>query len=219
MNTGIGDAVNLSWKLAAVLAGKADRSILDTYESERISFARTLVSTTDKLFQAVVRDNIAGKIVRTVLFPYLLPFIMGFSAARRLQFRLVSQTRINYRSSPLSEGTTGRVSGGDRLPWVDAPDGGNFEPLKSLDWQVHVYGRARPGLRQAIGESGIALHELPWNERTQAVGLEHDSLYLVRPDGHVALADSKQDSEKFRHFLSRFKIAPLRAAFSSLPPH
>src|SRR5262249_57703422 len=57
MNTGIGDAINLSWKLAAVLAGRADSSILDTYESERISFARTLVSTTDKLFQAVVQEN------------------------------------------------------------------------------------------------------------------------------------------------------------------
>src|SRR5260370_27844637 len=112
MNTGIGDAVNLSWKLAGVLGGRADRSILDTYESERISFARTLVSTTDKLFQAVVRENIAGKIIRTVLFPLLLPFVLGFSAARRLQFRLVSQTRINYRGSPLSEGTTGRVAGG-----------------------------------------------------------------------------------------------------------
>jgi hypothetical protein len=219
MNTGIGDAVNLSWKLAAVLAGRADRSILDTYESERISFARTLVSTTDKLFQAVVREDIAGKIIRNVLFPHVLPFVLGFSAARRLQFRLVSQTRINYRDSPLSEGTVGRVSGGDRLPWVEAADGGNFEPLKSLDWQIHVYGQAGPSLRQAIGESGIALHELPWNEHTQAAGLERNSLYLVRPDGYIALADSKQDAEKFRNFLSRFKIAPLRGGFSPLPPH
>jgi 2-polyprenyl-6-methoxyphenol hydroxylase-like FAD-dependent oxidoreductase len=219
MNTGIGDAVNLSWKLAAVLAGRADPSILDTYESERISFARTLVSTTDGLFQAVVRENIAGKIIRTVLFRHLLPFVFRFSAARRLQFRLVSQTRINYRGGPLSEGTTGHVSGGDRLPWVEAADGGNFERLKSLDWQIHVYGQVRPSLRQAIGESGIALHELPWNENTQAAGLERDSLYLVRPDGHVALADSKQDAEKLRHFLSRFKIAPLRAASSPLPSH
>jgi 2-polyprenyl-6-methoxyphenol hydroxylase-like FAD-dependent oxidoreductase len=215
MNTGIGDAVNLSWKLAAVLTGKADRSILDTYESERITFARTLVSTTDRFFRAVVQENMAGKIIRTVLFPYLLPFAMWFSAARRLQFRLVSQTRINYRDSPLSQGSTGHVSGGDRLPWVEAEDGGNFEPLKSLDWQVHVYGQAGPELGQAIAESGIALHELPWNERTQRAGLEHDSLYLVRPDGHVALADSKQDVEKLRNFLSRFKIAPLKAVASS----
>ncbi len=39
MNTGIGDAVNLAWKLAAVVGGRANRSILDTYEAERIAFA------------------------------------------------------------------------------------------------------------------------------------------------------------------------------------
>jgi 2-polyprenyl-6-methoxyphenol hydroxylase-like FAD-dependent oxidoreductase len=36
MNTGIGDAVNLAWKLAAVLQGRADPSLLDSYEPERI---------------------------------------------------------------------------------------------------------------------------------------------------------------------------------------
>jgi hypothetical protein len=39
MNTGIGDAVNLAWKLAAVLRGRADPALLDTYEPERIAFA------------------------------------------------------------------------------------------------------------------------------------------------------------------------------------
>lgn len=40
MNTGIGDAVNLAWKLAAVMHGRADVSLLDSYEPERIGFAR-----------------------------------------------------------------------------------------------------------------------------------------------------------------------------------
>jgi 2-polyprenyl-6-methoxyphenol hydroxylase-like FAD-dependent oxidoreductase len=39
VNTGIGDAVNLAWKLAAVLQGRADPSLLDSYEPERIAFA------------------------------------------------------------------------------------------------------------------------------------------------------------------------------------
>ena len=50
MNTGIGDAVNLAWKLAAVLQGRADAVALDTYEPERIAFARRLVATTDRAF-------------------------------------------------------------------------------------------------------------------------------------------------------------------------
>ena len=36
MNTGIGDAVNVGWKLAHMLQDRADPSLLDTYESERI---------------------------------------------------------------------------------------------------------------------------------------------------------------------------------------
>src|SRR6185312_15420181 len=50
MNTGIGDAVNLAWKLAMVVRGRADERILDTYATERMAFARRLVATTDRAF-------------------------------------------------------------------------------------------------------------------------------------------------------------------------
>ena len=43
MNTGIGDAVNLAWKLAAVVQGRAGAALLDSYEPERIAYARRLV--------------------------------------------------------------------------------------------------------------------------------------------------------------------------------
>jgi 2-polyprenyl-6-methoxyphenol hydroxylase-like FAD-dependent oxidoreductase len=48
MNTGIGDAVNLAWKLAAVLQSRAGSPLLDSYEPERIAFAQRLVATTDE---------------------------------------------------------------------------------------------------------------------------------------------------------------------------
>ena len=57
MNTGIGDAVNLAWKLAAVLHGQAEASLLDSYEPERIAFARRLVATTDRAFTAVTSSG------------------------------------------------------------------------------------------------------------------------------------------------------------------
>ena len=40
---GLRDAANLTWKLAAVLHGQADESLLDTYEPERVPHARALV--------------------------------------------------------------------------------------------------------------------------------------------------------------------------------
>ena len=150
MNTGIGDAVNLAWKLAAVVQRRADASILDTYEPERIAFAHSLVATTDKMFQLMTGSGAGRQLFRETLLPHLAPFALGFSGVRSAAFRLVSQTRIAYHGSALSEGAAGEVHGGDRLPWAQTGEGtDNFAPLQSLDWQVHVYGEAGPALREA----------------------------------------------------------------------
>src|SRR3974377_2027903 len=50
MNTGIGDAINLAWKLAAALGDHASDKLLDSYEAERIGFARRRVGTTPRGF-------------------------------------------------------------------------------------------------------------------------------------------------------------------------
>jgi 2-polyprenyl-6-methoxyphenol hydroxylase-like FAD-dependent oxidoreductase len=205
MNTGIGDAVNLAWKLAAVVDGRADASILDTYEPERIAFARTLVATTDKAFHLVAGQGAGSRVVRE-LFPHIAPFVTGFTGVRRAMFRTVSQTRINYRHSSLSAGSAGDVEGGDRLPWVEGLD--NFAPLGTLDWQAHVYGAAGEPLREASRALRIPLHEFPWTEAAGEVGLERDALYLVRPDGYVALADREQGAEALRAFVALFAIVP-----------
>ena len=189
MNTGIGDAINLAWKLAAVVHRKAPDALLDTYEPERIAFARRLVATTDRLFTGVTSDGPLARFVRLRLVPVVLPFAFRFRAVRRLLFRTISQTAIEYRSSALSEGSAGTVHGGDRLPWVEAAD--NFAPLSSIDWQAHVYGEAAPPLRAACGERKLPLHVFSWGTAAARRGLRRDALYLVRPDGHVGLADAE----------------------------
>src|SRR5207302_5299130 len=72
MNTGIGDAVNLSWKLAAVVHGRADASLHDTFEPERIAFARRLVATTDRAFTAVTSDGAIARRVRLNIVPLVI---------------------------------------------------------------------------------------------------------------------------------------------------
>ena len=206
MNTGIGDAVNLAWKLAAVVEGRADASILDTYEPERIAFARQLVATTDTLFQFIVDEGIRGRLFRTLIAPRIAPFAVRFHPVQRLAFRTISQIGIEYRKSALSAGGAGSVHGGDRLPWVEGDD--NFVPLAALDWQLHVYGTPTDSLRNAARERSLALHVFPWSERTAAAGLAQDAAYLVRPDGHVAVADAHQDLAAIDRVLSRF--APTR---------
>ncbi len=204
MNTGIGDAFNLAWKLADVLAGHAGASLLDTYETERIAFARSLVATTDRAFQNVIGLGIGSRMLRGWIVPHVMPTLVRFKTLRRLMFDLVSQVRIEYRASALSEGSAGKVHGGDRLPWVDiARDGDNFAPLRSLDWQVHVYGDLQPALRDECTRHDLAAHAFPWRPQAGTAGLQRDAVYLVRPDGYVAWASGQQDPAALVDYLRR----------------
>ena len=193
MNTGIGDAVNLAWKLAAALHGRANASILDTYEVERIAFARRLVATTDRAFTAVTSAGAMARLLRLHVVPLVLPSLFALHAVRRYMFRTVSQTVVSYRGSALSAGQAGTIHGGDRLPWVHTDsnndNGDNFAPLTSLDWQVHVYGEATQEIRAVCNERRLALHVFPWRRETDRSGLRRNAAYLVRPDGYVGLVD------------------------------
>ncbi|APV51288.1 FAD-dependent oxidoreductase [Betaproteobacteria bacterium GR16-43] len=180
MNTGLGDAVNLAWKLAMVLEGRSDARLLDTYEPERIAFARRLVATTDRAFTFVTSDGALARRVREDVAPRVIPAVMELDAARRYMFRTVSQILIDYRESPLSAGRAGRVHGGDRLPWT----GANYAPLQSLDWQVHVYGPSP----ETILVPGVPTREFRRDASVDRAGFRSGAAYLVRPDGYVALA-------------------------------
>jgi 2-polyprenyl-6-methoxyphenol hydroxylase-like FAD-dependent oxidoreductase len=190
MNTGIGDAINLAWKLAAVLAERAPDNLLDSYEAERIGFARRLVSTTDRVFSFVTAEGRIADVVRTRVAPALLPKAIAFEAVRKFIFRTVSQITLNYRGNPLSAGAAGHVRGGDRLPWVKINGTDNYVPLRAMTWQVHVYGAAGAELATWCADNDISLHAFDWRPEYQAVGLARDAIYLLRPDTYVALADA-----------------------------
>src|ERR1700722_10586691 len=129
MNTGIGDAINLAWKLAAVLGGRPPDTLLDSYEAERIGFARRLVAATDRVFNFATAEGRIADFLRTRVAPVLIPRLVQFGWAREFLFRTVSQIMINYRQSPLSQGSAGQVRGGDRLPWGAGGGGDNFLTL------------------------------------------------------------------------------------------
>lgn len=208
MNTGIGDAINLAWKLAAVVQGRAPDALLDSYEAERMPFARRLVDTTDRVFSFITADGPIAEIVRTGVAPRLLPLLARLPLTREYFFRTISQTVIHYRHAPLNAGTAGRTHGGDRLPWVTFGNGGaaphaqqdpqqgtqygaqrdNYAPLPRPAWQVHVYGQARPDLMQWCDQQRVQLRQFPWSEACSHAGLARDAIYLLRPDTYVGLA-------------------------------
>ena len=208
MNTGIGDAVNLAWKLAAVLGGQAPASLLDSYDAERRRFARRLVATTDRVFTFATAEGRLADVIRTRIAPPLLSRLAAFEPAREFLFRTVSQLMLNYRDLPLSAGAAGDLHGGDRLPWVADGTADNYEPLRAMRWQVHVYGAARPELAGACAALGLALQVFPWSAAHAAAGLVRDALYLLRPDGYLALVQAGAEPAALERYLAARGLRP-----------
>jgi 2-polyprenyl-6-methoxyphenol hydroxylase-like FAD-dependent oxidoreductase len=201
MNTGLQDAHNLAFKLADVLHGRRKDKWLDRYEAERRPVARTLVSTTDRIFNFVTSQQFALRTLRRLAVPLFAPLgvrmLPNSSGGSRL-FQYVSQIRIHYWMTPdakdAAHGRRGRVVG-RRLPW----SGDNFATLRSLTWQVHTYGDALP--KSDIPDLGLPVHVLP--EAEPATRLKPGFLYLVRPDGFVAAESSPHEAaDVFRRAMS-----------------
>jgi 2-polyprenyl-6-methoxyphenol hydroxylase-like FAD-dependent oxidoreductase len=173
MNTGIGDAVNLAWKLGEVLKGRAGPELLESYNSERIAFAGKLVKTVDLAFRFIISPGPLARFIRTRLAPIFLKIAMPRLFVRRLMFRLISQTGITYRT------TSGRgLQPGDRLPWIESVD--NYAPLQRLEAQIHIYGE-----RGAVADAAVPIHRFPWNEEMERKKLRRGALYRIRPDGYI----------------------------------
>jgi len=102
MNTGLQDAANLVWKLAATLAG-APSDLLDTYDSERRPVGQQVVETSDKMFSAAagqtgweagLRDWFAGPVSAA---------ISRVDAVQHRAFRRLSQLEIGYSPNSFLE--------------------------------------------------------------------------------------------------------------------
>ena len=208
MNTGIGDAINLAWKLAEVLKGHASDSLLDSYDAERRAFAQKVVDTTDRLFTFATAQGSFADFVRTHIFPTVASVAYGFDSVREFMFRTVSQTTLHYQDSPVSEGQAGKVKGGDRLPWVKAAGIDNYEPLRKVGWQMHIYGTARDDLRAWCVRHGVELNVFAWMPEHKDAGFAQDAAYLLRPDTYVAFAAPTQSVTTVDSYLANkgFKL-------------
>jgi 2-polyprenyl-6-methoxyphenol hydroxylase-like FAD-dependent oxidoreductase len=207
MNTGIGDAVNFAWKVASVLQGRSKPELLDSYELERITFARGLVASTDRVFGILNSNSVFAAVFRSVVVPAFMPPFTRARFGRRFAFRLLSQISINYRRSPLSVGQAGSVRAGDRLPWVLTASGDhgfhdNFGPLAAMNWQVHIYGQPTSALRTLCASRRLPLHIFEWREDMRRAKFVKNALYLLRPDGHIALADATGDARVLDAYLA-----------------
>lgn len=215
MNTGIQDAYNLGWKMAAVLSGTgagtgADSALLDSYEAERLPVAAWVLGISTRLAgQAFTQQQ-------------------GIFVPRTGE---TLQLGIGYRDSPLSRElrkSPGKVQAGDRAP--DAPGvmqgereqrlfdlfrgphstllafGNGWDPL--IDEVTRRFSR-QPLIKSAVIHSATDSSPASPHSFTDRDGharrgydVERPTLFLIRPDGHVAVASEDRDASPFISWLA-----------------
>jgi 2-polyprenyl-6-methoxyphenol hydroxylase-like FAD-dependent oxidoreductase len=196
MNTGIQDAYNLGWKLAAVTNGEAKDSLLDTYGEERIPIADWLLETTSHRQQVMLAGATKGK--------------TGFDS---LSTEDTTQLNLNYHSSSLNavgQTTTSGLQAGDRAPDVQLADGSWLsEKMRGPEWKLLVISNEQPFDAQP------AFKVIKSNDMiSQAYGLP-DGAVLIRPDGYIALI-TLNVAEVNAYFASSHLFAPLELKLKTL---
>lgn len=199
MNTGVGDAMNLSWKLAGVLKNVDQEQILDSYEIERKAYAKSLVETTDRAFTLISSPGPIARFVRINIVPSALAFLSRFQFARKFAFERLSQIGIQYRNSFLSKGNSGKIEAGDRMPWIE-----NIGWPHPMSWSVQVYGKVSNSFKAYCERTHIRLDHFPWRKKFEKKGIKKNFAYLVRPDGYIAFIDTSASVKKFRKYFSTF---------------
>jgi 4,5-epoxidase len=180
MNTGLGDADNLAWKLGLVVAGRAGIGLLDTYQAERRPIAETVLSATTAQARLVIGDGPVTRLVRDRLFAPLLDLPL----TRRIITDATSQLRISYRRGPLANGSWRRRGQrpGDRV--ADLPcrtrDGALTTLRQLLDYRWVLVVPADPAGQRCAAQVADRLGDI------MVVTPERGRLaMLVRPDGHI----------------------------------
>jgi 2-polyprenyl-6-methoxyphenol hydroxylase-like FAD-dependent oxidoreductase len=216
MNTGLQDAYNLGWKLAAVTQGRADAALLDSYEAERLPVAQRLLATTDRAFRVVVSDSWLAGVLRTQVLARVAAFVLSRRRVQRLVFRTVSQTGIHYRDSALSS-ALGQMPAhapraGDRFPWMklrfdaDGPVQDLFDRLDDTRFTLLLFGPADvvPSVPLPGHELRVeVIHDDAHNATAlKRAGITSPSFYLLRPDGHVGLCGRTFDAAALARYFT-----------------
>ncbi|RZQ61947.1 FAD-dependent oxidoreductase [Amycolatopsis suaedae] len=167
-STGIADAHNLAWKLAAVIYGQAPDTLLDTYENERRPVAQLTVRTAVQLLHSRQQETGEGIDDITMIFGY----------------RYASDTPLEDPREP-----SGRP--GSRAPhvWLDR-DG---EKVSTVDLFTGSFtllaGPDGAGWAAAAAALGLDFHRIgtdPDDRFTRGYGITRSGATLVRPDGFIA---------------------------------
>jgi 2-polyprenyl-6-methoxyphenol hydroxylase-like FAD-dependent oxidoreductase len=184
LNTGLQDAFNLGWKLAAQIQGWAPGWLLDTYHAERHPVGREVLALTGRQLRLNTARTAAHRLLRWAIYRLVVPLppVQAWLA------RNYSGVAVRYQQSPrqahplagarLPRGTL-TLPGGSRTRLYDLFDDGKFV---LLDHDAHAdrYG----GLPEHVRTVPYVNCDVP---RWPAAA-------LIRPDGYIAWANSEDDA-------------------------
>jgi 2-polyprenyl-6-methoxyphenol hydroxylase-like FAD-dependent oxidoreductase len=202
MNTGLQDAFNLAWKLAAVIKKDSPPSLLDSYEIERLPVARAVLRGTDTIMKLAAMHNPLARFARD----HLAPLLFGIGKVREELRNNVAELSVQYRHSPLSEDhpcSTGPAAG-DRAP--DAPfHGKNLSSyFDGLHWTLLAFDASvalSPMLASSINLHPVARATEP--QLHEKYGVTKPCVYLIRPDGYIAFRAPDDQPQLLGKYLSR----------------
>ncbi|MFD9702246.1 FAD-dependent monooxygenase [Lentzea sp. NPDC059081] len=231
MNTGLHDAANLAWKIAAVLHG-ADAALLDTYDAERHPAGIQLLRFTDRLYRVAAGLSGWKAWLRDTAGPFLIGRMSAAPIPHRKSFHRLSQLSLGYRPSAINVNELlyslkGPLAG-HRAP--DARINAREQVFDLLQgYRMHVIALSRRHLTtdeitehaKALAGLGVETHfvtrvearpDSRVHQADSAQVFEHygltepdsQALYVIRPDGHVAWRCDELDVEACRRFLAPF---------------
>jgi 2-polyprenyl-6-methoxyphenol hydroxylase-like FAD-dependent oxidoreductase len=202
MNTGIGDAVDLAWKLAAALEGWGTDALLDSYEAERkpVAWRNSVISANnsdridavmDETPAAILDETAEGAEARAAMRGRIAWMARQFnSAGTHLGYRYADSPVVVPDGTPEPPDDMNQVVPstwpGSRFPHGWMADGRST--LDLLDRRrftlLRAPGAAAPGLAAALGAARMPLAEVAPDDPAMIAAMEAP-LVLVRPDGHV----------------------------------
>ena len=218
MNTGMQDAFNLAWKLAAVVNGQAGDTLLDSYEAERIPVADSVIAFTDRLTSAGTLSGVPRRIRDVVI-----RMLSHVPAARRFMANMAEEVNINYRNSPIAVGSAPRhakVAAGDHLPHaVDAAVQKQLSVVCGVQNTGHVLltvasGHVAPAAGEGQVQVLVTADDIPVagydtviadpnGVVAQRFGLKNGGRVVIRPDGYIGAVASLDDTRTVADYFAK----------------
>ncbi len=195
-NSGIQDAENLAWKLAAILHGEAGGGLIDSYERERVQAADENIAHSTRSTDFIAPHSAAERVLRDA--------ILALAPQAEFARRMVNSGRLSVATvydTPLSTPDEDAFAGAARLgaPVPDAPmrSGYLLEHLSDGFELLYVKDGNRPPVPEGVKLTVIGedLHD-DAGIFAQRFDATPGAAYLLRPDQHLCARWRKYDPEK-----------------------